>query len=107
MPISRHDATATRTAIKLFPASPYARLSHCVFGERLTTITGTSHEYQINIEELKENPKYQFGFLVVPIKGSQEVKAIYLQRAYEAAVLLNLYPPQEPEDEEDEQDNTN
>lgn len=65
-----------------------------VFTDRVRTIDGTSHQYKVDVPELRENPKYQFGFMIIPLFGGQKVKAVYLQKAYEAAILLELYPPQ-------------
>ena len=79
-----------------------------VFSDRLRHVEGTSHEFVISVPELQGTPEYQFDECVVPVSGGQQVKAFYLQRAYQIAILLELYPPaQETEDEEEdnEQDN--
>lgn len=75
-----------------------------VFVDRLQKIDGTSHEHKITVPELIDNHKYQFGFLIIPIKGGQQVKAPYLQKAYEAATLLGLFPPQLEAGEENDDD---
>lgn len=64
-----------------------------VFAGRIKLGEGTSHRYKIQVPELKELPDYQFGLIVVPLKGGQEVKANYLQTLYQAAILLGIYPP--------------
>lgn len=79
-----------------------------IFAGRIKLGEGSSHLYKIQVPELKHLPKYQFGLVTLPLKGSQQVKAPYLQILYEAAILLELYPPKEDRegngetDEEDE-----
>ncbi len=75
-------------------------LLRAVFQERLRVASGTSHAYHVDVSELVEYPKFQFGLLTIPLSGGQEVKAPYLQKAYEAAVLLSLYPPKDINDDE-------
>lgn len=71
-----------------------------IFAGRIKTSEGTSHVYKIQVPELKHLPKYQFGLITLPLKGGQQVKAFYLQTLYEAATLLELYPPKEDADED-------
>lgn len=75
-----------------------------IFAGRIKIGEGTSHRYKIQVPELKDLPKYQFGLIVVPLKGGQEVKAAYLQTLYEAAILLGIYPPQEAAEDGQEDD---
>lgn len=76
-----------------------------VFGERLRVVSGTSHRYQISVPELKSNLKYQFGHITIPLTGGQAIKAPYLQKAYEAALLLGLYGGGQERKADDEDDN--
>lgn len=75
-----------------------------VFGDRLRIVSGTSHRYQISVPELKGNLKYQFGHITIPLAGGQAIKAPYLQKAYEAAVLLGLYVATQEQKENNEND---
>ena len=82
-------------------------LIHEIFAERVKQGEGSSHLYKIKVPELKHLPKYQFGLVTLPLKGGQQVKAFYLQQLYEAAILLELYPPKQDTDEDgasDEED---
>lgn len=79
-----------------------------VFGTRLRQDEGTSHEFIISVPELQGTPDYQYEEFVVPLDGGQQVKGFYLRRAYQAAILLELYPPAhdtEDQEENHEQDN--
>ena|SRR5947209_20594646 len=78
-----------------------------VFGDRFVVNPQAKHEYQISVPELREDPRFRFEILVLPTVGGQKVKAFYLQRAYEVAVLLGLYPPAEDEDAESEDVDSN
>ncbi len=76
-----------------------------IFAGRVKPGEGSSHLYKIQVPELKHLPKYQFGLVTLPLKGGQQVKAFYLKQLYEAALLLELYPPKEDtEGETDEED---
>lgn len=78
-----------------------------VFAGRVKIGEGTSHVYKIQVPELKHLPKYQYGLVTLPLTGGQQIKASYLQKLYEAAILLELYPPKQETDEEgasDEED---
>ena len=76
-----------------------------IFGSRLREAKGTSHRWHIDVEELVGEPGFVLPNLPIPVRGGQKVLAVYLQRAYEAANLLGLYPPEiEEENENDEQD---
>lgn len=76
-----------------------------IFGKRLRLAKGTSHRFQIDVHELQEDPDFTLGVLPVPVRGGQKVLLIYLRRAYQAATMLELYPPDDDEEkEQDEQD---
>lgn len=70
-----------------------------IFGERLRESKGTSHRWQIDVAELVGEPGWALPNLPIPVRNGQRVLAPYLQRAYEAAELLGLYPPEENEKE--------
>lgn len=74
-----------------------------VFGSRLREQTGTSHRWHIDVTELQNEPGFALPNLPVCVRGNKVIP-IYLQRAYEAAERLGLYPPPDDEDETDEDD---
>ncbi len=83
-----------------------------VFKTRLRHVEGTSHEFIIAVPELRGTTDCPFGECGVPVSGGRQVKGFYLRRAYEIAILLELYPPvlkpedlEEDEKEDHEQDN--
>ena len=82
------------------PKDEVEPLIHRVFQDRVLRGSG-SHELQILVPELKDLPDYPIGILTVPIKSGQKIKPVYLNLAYEAANLLELYPPTEDDDDEE------
>ena len=74
-----------------------------IFGSRLREAAGTSHRWHVDVSELVGQPGWVLPILPIPVRGGQKVIPIYLQRAYEAAELLGLYPSEnEAENEKDE-----
>ncbi len=58
------------------------------FGERLKERSGGSHNLLISLPELVELPDFEFGHLMIPIKGGQGVKPRYLRLAVKAFAEL-------------------
>lgn len=88
------------------PQEEVVHLLHRVFGDRLRHSNSSSHEYQIRVEELKGHPKFRFGLLTICVSGGQVVKGPYLQKAYEAAMLLGLVHDADRPEEGDEENDT-
>ena len=78
-----------------------------VFGSRLREAKGTSHRWHIDVSELAGRPGFVLPNLPVPVRGGQKVLAPYLQRVYEAAELLGLYPPDSEGEDSEEENDTN
>lgn len=78
-----------------------------VFGSRLREAPGTSHRWHIDVAELVGRPGWVLPNLPIPVRGGQKVIAVYLQRAYQAAELLGLYPPENAVEHENEEDENN
>lgn len=75
-----------------------------VFGARLREAKGTSHRWHIDVAELVGEPGFVLPNLPIPVRGGRKVLPIYLQNAYRAAELLDLYPPQDPEQDQNEEE---
>lgn len=73
-----------------------------VFGERLSIAEGTSHRFHLDVSELVGRPGWVLPTLPIPVRGGQKVLPVYLQRAFEAADLLGLYPPEDEETQDEE-----
>lgn len=58
------------------------------FGARLKERSGGSHNLLISLPELVELPDFQFGHLMIPLKGGQGVKPRYLRLAVKAFAEL-------------------
>lgn len=74
-----------------------------VFGARLREAQSTSHRWHLDVSGLSSNEKYKAGNLPVCVRG-RKVIPVYLQNAYEAAVSLNLYVPQDEEKDTKEEE---
>ncbi len=75
-----------------------------VFGERFRKAEGTSHQFHLDVAELVGKPGWVLPVLPIPVRGGQKVLAPYLQRAFQAAELLELYPPKADDEEETQDD---
>lgn len=64
-----------------------------IFGDRVRETSGTSHRWQIDVSEIVGKEGFVLPVLPIPVRGGQKVLPVYLQRAYEAAELLELFPP--------------
>lgn len=76
-----------------------------VFGSRVRESKGTSHRWHIDVSELAGQPGFVLPDLPIPVRGGQKVLPVYLQRMYEAATLLRLYPPEQEVEEENQNQN--
>ena len=59
------------------------------FGERLKSRSGGSHNLLLSLPELVGLPDFQFGNLMIPLKGGQSVKPRYLRLAFKAFAELS------------------
>ena len=85
------------------PKDEVEHLIDRVFQDRVGKGSG-SHELLVSVPELKKLSDYPLGILNIPCKSGQKIKPRYLKLAYNAAYLLELYPPTEDNDDEESDD---